>query len=198
MINRMTIEAAWRQDPNKIYYAIQNPRIDKKNKNIVGLAIKTVEYKVKDWDKDFVNFERINKDKDKRFPEILHFDKRYPDAENEVLAEKVSKAKKKPDILMSYGIFGDKKLAGFHKLVRLHRLAIQMSDIYKALKNKQDKPVVNDSDDNMTKDAKKGINVNNVTFELEELKTYFETIQETGYFEELEMIQSEYPDLAVM
>lgn len=197
MVNKMTIEEAWRQNHNKIYYVIQNPRIDKKNKKVIGLTIKMVEYKVKDWDKDVVNFERVDKDSDKMFPEILVFDKRYPDAENEVFAERVSKAKKKPQFVDSYGIFGEKKLARFHKLVRLHRVAEQMAGIYKALKGEQEKPAVTESDDKMTQDAKKGVDVSKVDFQLEEVKSYFTAIQDTNYFEELEMIQSEYPDLAV-
>ena len=198
MINKMTIEAAWKQNPNKIYYVIQNPRIDKKNKRVVGLTIKTVEYKVKDWDAKYVNFERVDKDTDKRFPEILSFDKRYADAENEVLAEKVSSSKKKPDVLYSYGIFGEKKLATYHKLVRLHRVAEQMRDIYKAMKNSQEKPVINETDDKTTKDAKSGVDKNKVDYSIEEIKQYFEDIQATGYFEELEQIQTEFPDLAAM
>lgn len=198
MINKMTIEAAWKQNPNKIYYVIQNPRIDKKNKRVVGLTIKTVEYKVKDWDSKYVNFERVDKDADKRFPEILSFDKRYADAENEVLAEKVSSAKKKAEVLYSYGIFGEKKLANYHKLVRLHRVAEQMRDIYKAMKNSQEKPTINEADDKTTKDAKSGVDKNKVDYSIEEIKQYFEDIQATNYFEELEQIQSEFPDLAAM
>lgn len=198
MINKLTIESAWKRNPDKIYYVIQNPRIDKKNNKVLGLTIKYVEYKVKNWDTKFVYFERINKDKDKRYPEILTFDKRYPDAENEVLSERVSKAKKKPDVLDSYGVFGEKKLAKFHKLVRLHRLAEQMSDIYKAIKNQQEKPSVNKDDDKLTIEAKKGIDKNKIDFSLTEIKGYFEEIQDTDYFDELELIQTEFPDLAVM
>jgi hypothetical protein len=37
----------------------------------------------------------------------------------------------------------------------------------------------------------------NDTFQLDDVKNYFQTIQDTNYFEELELIQVEYPDLAV-
>ena len=77
---------------------------------------KPVEYIVKDWDKENINFEKVNKDNDKMFPEILVFDKRYPDAENEVFAERVSKAKKKPEVLDSFGIFIDKNLINQHNI----------------------------------------------------------------------------------
>lgn len=196
MINKTTIEETWKRDPHKIYYVIQNPKVDKKSRKLVGLTIKTVEYRVKDWDKDYVNFERINKDDDKRFPEIIPFDKRYPDAENEVVTDKVSNAKKKVENFVSFGIFGDKKLARYHKLVRLHRLAEQMRDIYKAMKNEQEKPTSNTSDDKVTKDAKSGVDKSKVDISTEDIKRYFEEIQETGYYGELEMIQSEFPDLA--
>lgn len=197
MVNKLTIESSWKQDPNKVYYVIQNPRVDKKGKKMVGLTIKTVEYKVKDWDKAEVRFEKIDQMQNKRFPDIIVFDKRYPDAENEVYAERVSKAKKKPEIIDSYGIFGDAEMARYHKLVRLHRVAEQMVGIYKALKGEQEKPKVNEDDDKMTKDAKKGVDANKVQFGLDEVKSYFEAIQDTNYFEELETIQAENPDLAV-
>ena len=197
MVNKDTIEAQWRKDPSKLYYVIQNPRVDKKAQKMTGLTIKSVEYKVKDWDKEGVRFEKVNLEKNKRFPEIIVFDKRYPDAENEVYAERVSKAKKKPEIVDSYGIFGDSKMAKYHKLIRLHRVAEQMVGIYKALKGNQEKPEVKDDDDKMTKDAKKGVDASKVAFGLEEVKGYFEAIQDTNYFEELETIQAENPDLAV-
>jgi len=197
MVNKLTIEKQWQQNPNKVYYVIQNPRADKKKQKMIGLTIKHVEYKVKDWDKDEVRFEKIDDLQNKRFPDILVFDKRYPDAENEVYAERVSKAKKKPDIVDSYAIFGEAKLAKYHKLIRLHRVSEQMVGIYKALKGNQDKPTENDDDDKMTKDAKKGVDASKVTFGLEEVKGYFNDIQNTNYFEELEKIQAENPDLAV-
>lgn len=197
MVNKLTIEEQWRNNPNKVYYVIQNPRVDKKAQKMVGLTVKNVEYKVKDWNKDEVRFEKIDQLKNKRFPDIIVFDKRYPDAENEVYVERVSKAKKKPDVVDSYAIFGEEKMAKYHKLVRLHRVAEQMVGIYKAMKGEQDKPKVNADDDKMTKDAKKGVDASKVAFGLEEVKGYFDAIQETNYFEELEMIQAENPDLAV-
>lgn len=196
MINKDTVEAAWKQNPNKIYYVIQNPKVDKVSRNLVGLSIKTVEYRVRDWDAKHINFERVDKNSDKRFPEIIPFDKRYPDAENEVVTDKVSNAKKKVENFVSFGIFGDKKLAKYHKLVRLHRLAEQMRDIYKAMKNEPEKPTTNASDNKLTKDAKSGVDKNKVDISADDVKRYFEEIQETGYFEELELIQSEFPDLA--
>ena len=197
MVNKLTIDTQWKQDPNKVYYVIQNPRVDKKNNKMVGLTIKCVEYRVKDWDSDGVRFEKIEQLKNKRFPDIILFDKRYPDAENEVYADRVSKAKKKPEIIDSYGIFGDVKIARYNKLIRLHRVAEQMAGIYKALKGEQDKPKVNQDDDKMTKDAKKGVDTSKVLFGLEEVKSYFEAIQDTNYYDELELIQMENPDLAV-
>jgi hypothetical protein len=197
MVNKLTIEEQWKHNPNKVYYVIQNPRVDKKAKKMVGLTIKHVEYTVKDWDNDEVRFEKVDITKNKRFPNIIVFDKRYPDAENEVYAERVSKAKKKPEIVDSYGIFGDSKLARYHKLVRLHRVAEQMVGIYKAMKGQQEKPEVKADDDKITKDAKKGVDASKVKFDLEEVKSYFEAIQDTNYFEELETIQAENPDLAV-
>ena len=71
MINKDTVEAAWKQNPNKIYYVIQNPKVDKVSRNLVGLSIETVEYRVRDWDAKHINFERVDKDSDKRFPEII-------------------------------------------------------------------------------------------------------------------------------
>ena len=58
MVNKLTIEEAWKHNPNKVYYVIQNPRIDNKNKRVLGLTVKTVEYIVKDWDKENINFDR--------------------------------------------------------------------------------------------------------------------------------------------
>lgn len=197
MINKDTIAAQWKLNPNKIYYIIQNPRIDSKAKKMVGLTIKSVEYMVKDLDNEEIRFEKVNKDNDKRYPEILVFDKRYPDAENEVYATRLTKAKAKKEVFDSYAIFGDKKLAKYHKLIRLHRIAEQMVGIYTAMKGQQETPELNDSDDKVTVEAKKGVDVKKVTFTLDEVKNYFDAIQETNYYEELEYIQSENPDLAV-
>jgi hypothetical protein len=197
MINKLTIEEAWKHNTNRSYYVIQNPKIDTDKKKVLGLTIKIVEYKVRDWDKTHVNFERVNKDKDKRYPEVLCFDKRYPDAENEVYSERVSKAKKKPDIIDSYAIFSEQKMARFNKLLRLHRVAEQMVGIYKALSGQQEKPEIKETDDEKTKEAKSGIDALKVKFGIDDVKKFFNIIQDTGYFEELENIQAEYPDLAV-
>lgn len=197
MVNKLTIDSAWKQNPDKIYYVIQNPRVDTKNKKMVGLSIKSVEYKVQSWDKQNVNFEKINKDDNKRFPDIIVFDKRYPDAENEVYAERVSSAKIKPKAVDSYGIFIDKKMARFNKLIRLHRICEQMMGMYKALKGKQETLDATETDSDLVKDIKKGTDTDSIDFSLDDLKNYFNAIQETNYFEELEAIQSEFPDLAV-
>ena len=68
--------------------------------------------------------------------------------------------------------------------MRLHRVAEQMSGVYKSLKEKEQSAI--------TKSENK-----NDTFQLDDVKNYFQTIQDTNYFEELELIQAEYPDLAV-
>ena len=190
MINKNTIENTWKRNPLKIYHVIQNPRIDIENKKVIGLTIKSVEYIVKDWDAKVVNFERCSKMSDKRFPEILTFDKRSADAENEIFAEKVSKVKNKNDVLHSYAIFLDEKLARYHKLVRLHRLAQQLLDIHDMLEN--EKNDTNYDEKNVKYDSGK------INFSLIEVKDYFKQINETNYFDELESIQSEFPDLAVM
>ena len=193
MINKNTIENTWKQNPLKIYHVIQNPRIDIENKKVIGLTIKSVDYIVKDWDAKVVNFERCSKMSDKRFPEILTFDKRSADAENEIFAEKVSKVKNKNDVLHSYAIFLDAKLARYHKLVRLHRLAQQLIDIHDMLENeKNEKNDTNYDEKNVKYDGGK------INFSLIEVKDYFKQINETNYFDELESIQSEFPDLAVM
>ena len=215
MVNKMTIEAAYKLDPFKSYYVIQNPRVDKKGKKMTGLTIKSVEYRVKDWDSKEVRFEKVNQLKDKRFPDIINFDKRYPDAENEVYAERVSKAQKKPEVIDSYGIFIDTKMAKYNKLIRLHRIAEDMMGIYKALKKQKEgadkqpeeistavKPT--DSDDSKgsvvskeaEKEIKEGVDANKVDLSMDEVRGYFDSIQDTDYFEMLESIQADDPSLA--
>ncbi len=215
MVNKLTIEAAYKLDPFKSYYAIQNPRVDKKSKKMTGLTIKHVEYKVKDWDAKEVRFEKVNPLKNKRFPDIINFDKRYPDAENEIYAERVSKAKKKPELVDSYGIFIDTDMAKYNKLIRLHRIAEDMKGIYLAMKKQKDqaenpqpmdestavKPT--DSDDSkgavVSKDAEKDIKegvIAKVDLTMDEVRSYFDSIQDTDYFEMLEDIQANNPSLA--
>lgn len=216
MINKVTIENAWRQNPNKSYHVIQNPKIDKANKKILGLPIKSVEYTVRNWDKDYVYLERKDKESDKRFPEILVFDKRFADAENEVFSERVSKAKKKPDYIDSYGIFTDEKQAKYQKLLRLHRLATDLAGLYKVLKNDQENVCpgcLHDTNcgdtcssscnsdvcpSKQVEDAKKEPSKESIDISMDEIKGYFNSIQETNYFDELDKIQSENPDLAAM
>jgi len=213
MVNKLTIENAWKQDPFKSYFVIQNPKIDRSKQKILGLSIKYVEYRVKDWDNKVIRFEKVNKLKNKRFADIISFDKRYPDAENEVYVEKVSKAKNKPEEYISYGIFIDAQMATYNKLIRLHRLAEKMAGVYKALKNNEIKNSNDDKSSNFKKkktdtsdkgeviskeaedDIKSGI-TNKVAFSIDEVKKYFEEIQNTDYFTKLEDIQIENPDLA--
>jgi hypothetical protein len=178
MINKQTIAEQWKQNPNKKYYIIKNPKINKGRKKIDGLDIKIVEYVVSSMDSKFVYFEKIDKDKNKRYPNVLPFDKRFPDAENEVFYTKDTPTVNKKNCVDSYGIFNEYKLADFHKLVRLHRISIYLSEMYKFLKTT--KPDVKSD------------------FTLLEVEKYFTKIQDTNYFERLETIQSDFPDLAAM
>ena len=196
MINKLTIEEAWKRNPDKIYYVIQNPKIDKKNKIIIGLSIKTIEYKVRSWDKEYVYFEKNDVTKNKSFSETISFDKRYADAENEVYAQKSTDSIEKKQMLTGYAIFGEKKVAIYHKLNRLHSIARDLTGIYKALKGQQELQPYNLKKE--VKEATKGIDVNKIDLKLEEVKFYFDLIQNTNYFEEYDRIQSDFPDLASM
>jgi len=196
MINKLTIEEAWKRNPDKIYYVIQNPKIDKKNKIIIGLSIKTIEYKVRSWDKEYVYFEKNDVTKNKSFSETISFDKRYADAENEVYAQKSTDSIEKKQMLTGYAIFGEKKVAIYHKLNRLHSIASDLTGIYKALKGQQGLQPYNLKKE--VKEATKGIDVNKIDLKLEEVKFYFDLIQNTNYFEEYDRIQSDFPDLASM
>lgn len=176
MINKLTIENQWMINPNKIYFIIQNPEIDEKKKKLIGLEQKVVEYTVKNFyfTTPFIQFERCDKKNNKRFPEILEFNKQYPDASNAVPHFK--KGEKKLTKHVSYAIFNDEKEAKFQKLVRLHRLAEKIQGMFLAYKTEKPDDLENQ----------------------ELLKQYFDEIQNTNYFEELEQIQSEFPDLSVM
>lgn len=234
MVNKLTIETAYKHDPYKSYYVILNPQIDTKAKKVSGLKIKHVEYKVKDWDQKVIRFEKVNLLKDKKFAPIIEFDKRYPDAENEVHVERASKKapktddtdkkKKKKVLYDSYGIFIDTDMAHYNKLVRLHRLAEDMSGIYKALKKEKAtaeekakeapscadgscgtgvKPTDSgeDSKGNIVnaeaeKDIKDGLDGKKIDLSIEDVKSYFDAIQETEYFDQLETIQANDPSLA--
>ena len=217
MVNKLTIETAYKQDPYKSYYVILNPRIDSKTKKINGLTIKSVEYRIKDWDTKEIRFEKVDKLKNKRFPEVINFDKRYPDAENEVYADRVSSAKKKSKKIDSYGIFIDTEMADYNKLIRLHRLAEDMSGLYKALKKQEAKklevtPTEEDAgvkptdsgsdskgavvDKEAIKDIEEGITAEKIYLSSDEVKSYFVAIQETEYFDKLEEIQANNPSLA--
>ena len=196
MINKLTIEEAWKRNPDKIYYVIQNPKIDKKNKIIIGLSIKTIEYKVRSWDKEYVYFEKNDVTKNKSFSETISFDKRYADAENEVYAQKSTDSIEKKQMLTGYAIFGEKKVAIYHKLNRLHSIASDLTGIYKALKGQQGLQPYNLKKE--VKEATNGIDVNKIDLKLEEVKFYFDLIQNTNYFEEYDRIQSDFPDLASM
>lgn len=197
MINKLTIESAYRLNPAKSYFVIQNPKIDPVNKKVLGLSIKSVEYRVKDWDQKEVRFEKVDILKDKKFPEIIVFDKRYPDAENEVYAERVSKAKVKKETYDSYAIFGDNDMTEFNQLIRLHRLSEELIGIFKALKEKKlankdpnYEPTILLGDSNSSKK-------NKTNASMSDIKQIFDEIQETNYFERLEILQSENPDLVV-
>ncbi len=235
MVNKLTIETAYKIDPYKSYYAIINPQIDTKAKKVTGLKIKHVEYKVKDWDDKVIRFEKANLLKDKKFPAIIEFDKRYPDAENEVHVERASKKeakdadkdkkKKKKVKYDSFGIFIDTEMAHYNKLIRLHRLAEDMSGIYKSLKKQKEtdaeKALESDScedgscgakgikptdsgadskgnvvDKEAEKDIKKGLDADKIKISIEDVKSYFDSIQETEYFTQLEEIQANNPSLA--
>jgi hypothetical protein len=186
MINKLTIEEQWKQNPNKIYYVIQNPRISESKKKLVGLQIKIIEYAVQNFyfTSDVIYFKKIDETKNKRFPTLIKFDKRYPDAENEVFAaiDNLTKKKSLRDV-DSYAIFNENRLANVHKLIRIHRLAEHISGSYNHLKSKA---------------QIKKENVEEHNTDLEQLKKYFDEIQNTNYFEQLEKIQSEFPDLSVM
>lgn len=227
MVNKLTIETAYKIDPYKSYYVILNPRIDTKAKKVHGLKIKHVEYKVKDWDDKIIRFEKVNLLKDKKFPSIIDFDKRFPDAENEVHVEraskkskKKSKKKKKSVMYDSFAIFIDAEMAKYNKLIRLHRLAEDMSGVYKALKKQKEgleasecedgtcdskgvKPTDSgaDSKGNIVnkeaeKDIKNGLDADKIDLSIEHVKRYFDSIQETEYFDKLEEIQANNPSLA--
>ena len=222
MINKITIERRWRTDPNKTYHVIQNPKVDKKTKKVRGLTHKVVDYKVRDWDGKHVNFERVDKTQNKRFPEVLVFDKRFPDATNEVYCERVSKAKNKPDAIDSYAIFEEKDQADFNKLMRLHRFAEAIADLYeletkkiqdaknqgKVYKSGEKKtsskpkqnanatekpPEMNTGDTKKSRKRKEVLNLS-----ADELADIFETVQNTNYYDRLEELQVTRPDLAIM
>lgn len=219
MVNKLTIETAYKQDPYKSYYVILNPRIDLKTKKINGLQIKSVEYCIKDWDTKEIRFEKVNKMKNKRFPDVINFDKRNHDAENEVYADRVSVAKKKPKKFDSYGIFIDTEMAEYNKLIRMHRLAEDMSGLYQALKKQEDKKTTIGNEDTnkdagvkptdsgvdskgavvdkeAIQDIKEGISADKISLSAKEVKGYFVAIQDTGYFDKLEQIQYNNPSLA--
>lgn len=178
MVNKLSIDTAYRQDPYKKYYVIQNPKIDTKKKKGWGLSEKTVAYHISKLEKDFIYFEKSDKTKNKRFPDTIEFDKRYPDAENEVLVDPNAKeAKRKKKFYDSYAIFFDQQVASYNKLIRLHRLAEQMVGIHAALVEAGE----NEMADGMS---------------LDNIKNIFSEVQETGYFDKLERIQIENPGLA--
>ena len=209
MVNKLTIETMYKRDPYKTYYVIKNPKINKDKKKVYGLKNKIVEYKVLDWDNKVVNFKKVN-DNNKSYPEIISFDKRYPDAENEVLVETKKKKTTKIDTM---GIFTDPLMARYHKLIRLHRLAESMQGLYVSLKNQKDnQPTAEnkknkkktDSDDSKgnviaseaEQEIKEGVVVKKDLLKLKDVKNYFKQIQDTNYFDELEEIQANNPSLA--
>ena len=185
MINKLTIEKIWTINPKQRYFVIANPRIDTKSKKLNGIYVKVVEYKVRDWDTKYVYFERNDKDHNKRFPAVIEFDKRSPNAENEVLAAKVSKAKKQPTSLQSYAIFSSASVARYCKLNRLHSLATELHGKYTALSQPTDKLKMDDATVRKSKSLHKS-----------DIKRYFDEIQATEYYDELERLEIEFPDLA--
>mgnify|MGYP006935358110 CR=1 FL=1 len=84
--------------------------------------------------------------------------------------------------------------------MRLHRISQELFDIYNILTDEKvnNSNVINDSDDKTVKDAKAVTDKSQIDISLDEIKIYFEKIQDTDYFDELERIQSENPDLATM
>lgn len=182
MINKLTIEREWMKNPEKTYFAIQNPIIDKTRKKVDGLQIKIVEFKVENFlfTIDFINFVKIDEQKNKRFPSKLVFDKRQPDAEREVYTSLTPKNNISKNDLRTFAIFHDEKIARFHKIVRLHRLSENLLLTYNHLKDK-----------NQDVDSKTKLNI-------DVIKKCFNDIQDTGYFEELERIQTDFPDLSVL
>lgn len=218
MINKLTIERRWRTNSNKTYFVIQNPKVDTTTKKVRGLHNKIIEYRVRDWDGKVVNFERVDKTKNKRFPEILVFDKRFPDATNEVYCERVSTAVKKPDALDSYAIFEEKDQADFNKLMRIHRFGEAIADLHEAETKKiqkaknqgkvyksgtsnpkkktstEQKPPELNTGDTKKRGKKKEV----LNLSLEELEDIFEAVNATNYYDRLEEIQDKHPDLAIM
>jgi len=176
MINKLTIETQWKLDPNKVYYVIQNPEIDGNKKKLIGMESKVVKYKVQNFyfTIPFIAFERIDKQTNKRFPEILEVDKRIADASNKVYYFK--KGEKASAKQISYAVFGTEKEAIMHNLIRLHRLAEKVQGIYLTYKESK-------SEDTSITDL---------------FKKFFNKIQDTNYFEQLEQIQTEFPDLAIL
>jgi len=198
MVNKLSIENAYKHDPFKSYFVIKNPKWDRKNKKVRFLEIKVVEYKVDKWDKNFIYFKKVNTNKNKKYPDIIELDKRYPDAENEIIINKHTGKSEETMTKqsLSIAIFAEKTLAKYHKLIRLHRLAQDFKGIYKALKNQADEIPINEDDDEVTKEAKKGIDPSKVDISIEEIANLFEDVQNTDYFEKLEEIQAENPSLA--
>lgn len=193
MINKTTIEKQWRNNPNKLYHMIQNPKLDKFTKRVRGLSIKTVAYRVRDWDNNNVNFERVDKTTDKRFPEILVFDKRFHDATNEVYYER------KTDVVDSYAIFEDQNQAYFNKLMRLHRFSETITIMHANLTKSKTQELTIEVDDSY-KIKELNNTVDRKPFKLtgEELIEVFNSIQDTNYYDKLEEHQTNHPDLAIM
>ena len=220
MINKLTLEQAYKKDPYKSYFAIKNPKINDKKRKVYGLKHTIVEYKLKDWDSKEYRFEKVNQEKNKSFPTIIVFDNRQADAENTVyhVVKKTKKKKEKQYIKGIFALFLDEQSAQYNKLIRLHDLATELSEIHNTLKqqkkdgikpyskqkdtkNKAVKPT--DAKDNKgaivpaeaVAEIKEGTKVSTIPYKIKNIIKYFNDIQQTGYYELLDEIQIKYPDL---
>ena len=115
-----------------------------------------------------------------------------------MFVERVSKSNNPAELLDSYAIFGEKKLANYHKLVRLHRLAEHLAGMYAAIKENKNVSIIDEQAEKLAKKLKMDTKSIDISFELDEIKGYFESIQATEYYDELERIQTEFQNLAAM
>ncbi len=195
MINKITIENQWKNNPNKLYFVIQNPKINKTTKAVSGLPIKTVAYKIRDWNSSEIYFERVDKTKDLRFPEIITLDKKYHDASNEVFHER----KNNPLVIESYAIFEDQNQAYFNKLMRLHRFSENISALYEAqAKSNTNEITITVEDSYGIKAMNNNVDKKPVKLTGKELEKIFDLVQNTNYYDKLEEHQNNHPDLAIM
>lgn len=182
MINKITIEEMWKKNPQKIYYAIQNPTILKKQKKLIGIDIICVPYQVISWDNKNIKFKQLNKIN--LFPAIIFFDKQFYNAENEIILNKDLYDDQNLHFFdTTYAIFKEEKIANYNKLSRLHALALKLTEMHNSLKNHKKVSITHNSHIDLT---------------IQDIKNFFEEIQNTNYFDELLMIQTQFPDLSTM